>query len=111
MNATVAGGPVTVATHEAAMGLDLDLQDGGILGAADRGEGTAAVAAAAQIPWDLAVLKDDGQVRVVAAAWSRLAVLLAALPPGYRAGTCRSRGRQEGGSGLGLAAEELLLAE
>ena len=32
---------------EAAMGLDLDLQDGGVRGAADRGEGAAAALATA----------------------------------------------------------------
>jgi hypothetical protein len=46
MNAAVASGTITLAMNEAAMGLDLDLQDGGVVAAWKRGERlTAALAA------------------------------------------------------------------
>src|SRR5262245_59491117 len=100
-----------MAADEAAMGLDLDLQDGGVLGAADGGEGPAAGPAAALLPRELVVFDDAGQVGIVAAAGPRPPGLLAAPPPGLRAGG--RLGRRAGGRGAGfaLAAEELVLAE
>ena len=91
------------------MGLDLHLQEGGILGTADGGEGPAAAAAVAAVAGELMVLDHGGQVGMVATAWPRLAALLAARAP-WRGGG-RGRGWGGGGSGLRLAAEELLLAE
>lgn len=91
------------------MGLDLDLQDGGIRGAADGSEGAAAAPAPARRARDVPVLDNGGQVRVVAAAWPLLAALLAAGPARWVVGA--GGGRGSSGAGLGLAAEELLLAE
>ncbi len=92
------------------MSLDLDLEDSGILGAADRGERAAATAAARVVAGDFVFFGDHGQVRVVAAAWSLVATLLATRPAGWGVGE-RRRGRGGRGAGLGLAAEELLLAQ
>jgi hypothetical protein len=99
-----------MAADEAAMGLDFDLQEGGVLGAADGGEGAAAGPAAALLPRDLVFFDEGGQVGIVAAAGPRPTGLLAA-PPGVRARG--PKGRRAGGrdAGFALAAEELLLAE
>jgi hypothetical protein len=99
-----------VAAANAAMGLDLDLEDGGIRGAADRGEGAATAVAVSVGAGDLVFFGDHGQVRVVAAAWSRLAALLTTRPARWGVGG-RRHGRGRRGAGLGLAAEELLLAQ
>src|SRR5207244_4666627 len=90
---------------------DLDLQDGGILGAADGGEGAATAPAVALGAGDLTILDDGGQVSIVAAARPRPAALLAAWPAAWGLGAVRSLARGGGGGGFGLAAEELLLAE
>jgi hypothetical protein len=39
VSAAVTGGAIAVAADEAAMGLDFDLPDGGVFGAADASEG------------------------------------------------------------------------
>src|SRR5205823_3208903 len=108
MGAAVAGGAVAVAADEAAMGLDFDFQDGGIFRAADGGEGAAAAPTAALLSRDVAVFDDGGQVRIVAAAWPLVARLLAAGPAGWV--IAAGGGRGGSGAGLGLTAEELLLA-
>jgi hypothetical protein len=99
-----------VAADEAAVGPDLDLQEGGVLGAADGGEGSAATLTAALRAGDFPVLHDGGQMGIIAASRPWLAGLLAAWSAGWvvvgGGGGGRGRGR-----GLGLAAEELLLAE
>jgi len=91
------------------MGLDLDLQDGGIRGAADGSEGAAAAPAAARVAGELALLDDGGEMRIIPAARPRVAGLLAPSPAGWvvaaGGGPCGS------GSGFGLTAEELLLTE
>jgi hypothetical protein len=71
-----------VAAEDAARGFNLDLQDGGILGAADRGEGAAAALAAALRAGDRTLLEDGGEVRLITAARPRLARLLATSPAG-----------------------------
>jgi hypothetical protein len=78
MNAAVAGGAITVPADEATMGLDVDLQEGGILGAADGGEGASAVATTALVAGEDVVLDEGGQVGIVAASRTGLAGLLAA---------------------------------
>jgi len=109
VDATVAGGAIAVAADEAAMGLDRDLQDGGIFGTTDRGEGAAAVSAATGVAGNLVIFGDSGEVRIVAAAWPLVAALLAAWPPGWGVGARRRRGGS--GASLGLFAKELLLAQ
>ena len=71
-----------MAVDEATMGLDLNLQDGGIFRAADRGKGAAAAAATALVCGDRAILGDSGQVRIVAATWPLVTALLAAWSAG-----------------------------
>jgi hypothetical protein len=110
VNAAVTGRAVAVATDEAAMGLDLDLENSGIRSAADGGKGAAATPAAAFVAGDFMLLGDRGQVRIVAAAWPFVAALLATRPAGWGIGGC-CRGRGSSGAGFGLAAEELLLAQ
>src|SRR5438128_1479800 len=100
MHATVTGGAVAVAADDAAMRLDFDLQNRGILGAANGGEGAATAAAVALVPGDLLVLQDGGQVGVVAAAGPGPARLLTASPPGRRGRAGRGRGRRGSGAGL-----------
>ena len=97
-----------MAADDATMRLDRDLQYGGILRAADGSEGAAAAAAIARLARDLPVLDHGGQVGVVAAAWPLLAALLAAGTARWVTGAGGRGGR---GARLGLAAEELLLAE
>src|SRR5436305_5845785 len=109
MNAAGAGGAIAVPADDAAMGLDLDLQDGGILGAADGSEGVAAALAPAGRVGEFPVLVNGGQVGVVAAAWPPLAALLAPAPA--RRVVAAVGGRGGGDAGFGLAAGELLLAE
>ncbi len=92
------------------MGLDLDLQKGGIFGAANGGEGQAATVAAALRTGDLPLLDAGGQVGIVAAAGSLLTALLAAWAARGSLGVCRCgwSGRR---GGFGFATEELLLAQ
>src|SRR5438270_603188 len=111
MSVAGTGGPVAVAADEATMGLDLDLQEGGVLGAADGGERTAATPAAAPVARNLPILDHDRQMGMVTTTRPRPAGLLAA-PAAWRRGSRGSRRRRHGrGAGLGLCAEELLLAE
>ena len=111
MGAAGAGGAVAAAADDPAVGPNLDLQDGRVLGAADGGEGAAAAPATALRRRKIVLLDDGREMGVVAAAWPRLAGLLAAPPPG-RGRWVRGRWGQGGAdAGLGLAAEELLLTE
>jgi len=112
-NAAVTGRAIAAAADDAAIRLDLDLQDGGILGAADGGEGSATTVAMAVCGRDVAFFDEGGEVAVIASLRSWLAPLLAAWPSGWSVGGGRGRCRRRGGSGrgLGLFAEELLLAE
>jgi hypothetical protein len=90
------------------MGLDLDLQDGGVFGAADGREGLTAALTATLLGGQLVFFDDGGEVGVIPAARPRATALLAPRPGwGGRSG----RGRGRGGTDLGLTAEELLLAE
>ena len=109
MGAAGTGGAVAVAADQAAMGLDLNLQDGGVLRATDGSERAAAAPATARVARDLRLLNHGGQVRIVAAAWPLAAALLAAGPAGWVVAAGGSRAGSD--AGLGLAAEELLLAE
>jgi hypothetical protein len=110
-NAAVTGRAIAAAADEAAIGLDLDLQNGGILGAADGGEGSATTVAMAVCGGDLAFFDEGGEVAVIASLRTWLAPLLAAWPSGWSVGGGRGRCRGGSGRGLGLFAEELLLAE
>lgn len=100
-----------MAADDPAVGSDFDFQEGRILGAAHGGEGATAALAAALLGGKLVFLANGGQVRVVAAAWSGPAALLATRPPRRAVGPRRGWGRCRGGAGFGLAAEELLLPE
>ena len=99
-----------MAANDAAMRPDLDLQDGGVFGAADGGEGAAATLAATLGDRERVLFDDGGQVGVVAATGCRPSGLLAA-PPGRGGGPRRGRARGRRGAGFGFAAEELLLAQ
>jgi hypothetical protein len=109
MHTAVAGGAIAVAADEPTVCLDFDLQDGGVRGAADGREGLAAAPATARRCREFVLFDNRGQVGVVAAARSRPAGLLAASLSGR--GSWTRRGRWGSGAGLGLFAEELLLAE
>jgi hypothetical protein len=101
------------------VGLDLDLQDGGVVAAGEGVEGLAAAGAVALVGGQVEDFLGGGEVVVVASAVALVAGLLTAPAPGGG----RRRGVGAGGSGvgrgivgvvgvgLGLAAEELLLAE
>jgi hypothetical protein len=94
------------------MGPDLDLEDDRILGAGEVGEGPATPGTPASLGGQDSVFPESREVRVVASPGPGPAGLLAARSPW---GRVRGRGLRGGGSGrgggLGLAAEELLLAE
>jgi hypothetical protein len=77
MNATGAGGAVAAA-DAAPMGLDLDLEDGGVIGAREVGERLAARRAALLVGGPGHFLRGGRQVAMVAAAVSGAAPLLAA---------------------------------
>ena len=113
MHAAVTGRAIAPAANDAAIRLDFDLQDGGLLGAADGGEGSATAVAVTVGAGDFVYFDDGGEMAVVAALRCWLAPLLAAWPPRWSVGESRCRRqRWDGrGRGLGLAAEELLLAQ
>jgi hypothetical protein len=112
MNGTGTTGPIAAAANDAAMGPDVDLQDEGILGAGEVGERLTAPRAKALLGGQDVVLGDGGEVGVIASLGPGLTGSLAARPPWRRVGVGRIRdGRCGGRGGLGLAAEELLLAE
>src|SRR5207253_1888361 len=110
VSAAGTGGAVAVAADKAAIGLDLDLQEGGVLGAADGGERAAAAPAVALVAGQRVLLGDRGQGSMVPAARPRPARLRAA-PPGWGVAARRGRDHPGRGGSLGLAAKELLLAE
>ena len=89
------------------MGTDLDLQDRGVVGAGEGGEGLSAAGTSLLFGGQFEDLFDGGQVGVVAAFGSRLSPLLSA--GSWRSG--RAGEALAGGRGVGLASEELLLAE
>ena len=78
VSATGAGGAVAAAAVDPAMGADLDLQDRGVVGAGEGGEGLSAAGAPLLFGGQFEDLFDGGQVGVVAAFGSRLPALLAA---------------------------------
>jgi len=130
VNAAGAGGAVALAVDDAAMGFDIDLQDGGVVGAGKDSEGLAAVLTAALVVGQVTDLLGRGQVGIIASAVSFAATLLAAgaarrfavIRRGYRGGKRRRvsglrRRRQVslwlvgsqgigGVAGLGTATEE-----
>ncbi len=71
-----------MAVDDAAVGPHLDLQDGGIFGAADRGEGSAAAATTTVFARDRVVFVNGREVGMVATTWPRSPGLLAASPVG-----------------------------
>jgi hypothetical protein len=112
MSGAGTSGPIAAASNGAAMGPDVDLQDGRILGAGEVGEGLAALRAKALLGGQDMVLGDGREVGVIASLGSGPTALLAATTPCRRIGLGRIRdGRSGGRGGLGLLAEELLLAE
>ena len=101
-------------TDNSAMGPDLDLQDFGILGAREVGEGLTTPRAPAPIGRKDVILGDRRKMRLIPASRPRLAAPLPAWPwrRRRRAHSGRVRGRGSGrGSRLRLTPEELLLAE
>ena len=94
------------------MGPDLDLQDDRILGAREVREGLAALRTTAPLGGEFVVLDDGRKMGIIAPLRTRPAALLASGPTRWRLGGGRQRGRRFGrGGGLGLSAEELLLAD
>jgi hypothetical protein len=94
------------------MGPDLDLQDFGILGAREVGEGLTTPRAPALIGRKDVILGNGWKMRMIPASRPRLAALLPAWPWRRRVDTRHVGGRGSGrGSRLRLTPEELLLAE
>src|SRR5262249_7269520 len=109
---TGTSGPIAVAANDPAMGSDLDLQEDRILGAGEVGKGLTAPRATALLGGQDMVLGDSREVGVIASFGPGPTGLLAARPAWRRTGVGRIRGRRGGRrGGLGLAAEELLIAE
>ena len=89
------------------MGPDVDLQDGRLVGAGELGEGLSAAAAPLLLGGQFDEFFGGGQVGVVPAFRSRLSPSL----PAWSRRSVGSGGAADGGRRLGLASEELLLAE
>jgi hypothetical protein len=112
VDATGAGGAVTGAVDEAAVGLDLDLKDGGVVGAREGVEGLAAAEALALVRGEVEDFLVGGKVVVVASAVALMAGLLAASAFGLGGWRVVVGGRVSGGRsvrrvmGLRLLAEE-----
>jgi len=85
VNPAVAGGAVALAVDEAAMGLDLDLQDGGVVAAREGSERLTAALTAALVVRQVADLLGGQQVGVIATAVALGPALLAT----GSAGCCR----------------------
>jgi hypothetical protein len=89
------------------MGADLDLQNGGVVCAGEGSKRLSAPGASLLVRRQFEDLFDGGQVGIIAAFGPRLSRLLAARTWGSGGvGQALSRGR-----GVGLAPEELLLAQ
>jgi hypothetical protein len=112
MGGTRAGRPIATTADDPAMGPDIDLEDDRILGAREVVEGLATARTAALLRGELVVLDHSREVGMIAPLGPLLTALLTALSAGRRRAGVRGRvGRFGGGAGLGLSAEELLLAE
>ncbi len=112
MSGARAGGSITAAANDSAIGPDFDLQDVGILGAREVGEWLTTPRATAFLRWkDLRVVHGR-KVGVIASLRTWPTGLLAARQPWRRTGAGRVRGRRSRrDGGLGLAPKELLLAK
>jgi hypothetical protein len=94
------------------MGPHVDLQDDRILGPREVVEGLAAPRTTALLRREFVVLGDGREMGIVTPLWTRLARLLTSGPTRWCFGRGYERGCRFGyGGGLGLSAEELLLAE
>ena len=94
------------------MGPDVDLQEDGILGAGELGEGLTTPGATALFGGQGVVFGDGREVGMITSLGPRPTGSLAPRPPGRRIGAGWIRGRRSGHRrGLGLAPEELLLVE
>jgi hypothetical protein len=71
MSTTAAGGPITTPTDDAAMSADLDLQDLGILGAWEVGEGSTTPRASALVGRKGMILGDRRQMGMIPAGFDR----------------------------------------
>jgi hypothetical protein len=89
------------------MGTDLDFQHGGVVGAGEGREGLSAAGTPLLFGGQFEDLFDGGQVGIIPAFGSGSPPLLSARPWREGAG-CDAL---DGGSGVGFAPEELLLAE
>jgi hypothetical protein len=86
-----AGGAVALAADEAAISLDRNLQDRGVVGAGKGSEGLAAVLTAALLVGQAADLFDGGQVGIIASAMAFGATGLAAWASRWFARALRGR--------------------
>jgi hypothetical protein len=112
MGGTGAGRPIAAAADDPAMGPDLDLKDEGILGAREVVKGLATAGTTALLRGKFVVLDDGGEVGMIAPLGSLASALLTPFSAWWRwTGVGGGDGRFGGGAGLGLSAEELLLAE
>ena len=113
LSAAGAAGAVARAADEAAVGLDLDLQERGVVAAGEGGEGLAAADAVALVGGQVENLLGGGQVIVVAAAVALVSGLLTAAAFGLGGGGVGRVYARCGlggvGVGLGLVAEEAVL--
>jgi hypothetical protein len=80
MHATSAGRSVTAAVDQPAMGLDLDFEDGGVVGAREVGERLATGRAAALVGRQVQEFFGGRQMALVTATVSGVAALLSAWP-------------------------------
>jgi hypothetical protein len=123
MNAAGAGRSLAAAANTAAVGLDVALEDRGVVGAGEGGEGLATALTAALVVGQVAPFLGRGPVGVIAAAMALGAALLAAPAAGrfgHRGGRVvrrrpgavsgRAVGREDVGGvvGFGLASEEAM---
>jgi hypothetical protein len=101
-----------MAANDAAMSANVDFEDEGILGARELVEGKIALRTTALLGGQDVVFRDGREMGIIASFGPGAIGLLAAPSRRRWVGAGRIRGRRSGrGGGLGLAAEELLLAE
>jgi hypothetical protein len=107
VSATGAGGAVTPPAIDPPMGADLDLQDRAVVGPGEVRDGLPAMGTPPLSGGAFEDLFDRGQV-VISAAWVSGSPPLLSAPPWRGGARCDAL---DGGRGVGLAPEELLLAE
>jgi hypothetical protein len=112
MSRARAGGSITAAANNPAIGPDFDLQNYGILGAREVGERLTTPRATALLQWNNLRVVHRRKVGIITSLRTRPTKLLAARQPWRRIGSERIRDRwSRCSSGLGLTPKELLLAK